>query len=113
MSNNDRFEVADHYGVPSLHITVDRSERYMEGHEDLGIEHAYFSLDDVQGYLRKYGFKSKETIDLAHTVMQRAQVALDCVETATESDWTHILSYALTDIIAMCQAQFPQVQDRQ
>lgn len=110
MSNNDSFEVVEHYGVPSLHVVVDRSLRYEEGHEDLGIEHAFFPLDKVQAYLRERGFKAKETRDLATAIMQRANSVLKAVETATESDWNALLAGGLEDILNMCQSQFPQVQ---
>lgn len=113
MSNNDRFEIVEHYGVPSLHVIVDRSERYVEGFEDLGIEHAYFPLDDIQAYLRKQGFKARETIDLASAIMQRAgraQVALAAIKT-TQTEWGAILAYELQGIVNLCQAQFPQVKE--
>jgi hypothetical protein len=113
MSNNDSFEVTDDYGVPSLHVIVDRSERYVEGFEDLGIEHAYFPLDDVQAYLRKNGFKARETLDLAATIMQhagRAQAALGNIKT-TQTEWAANLAYELQSIVKVCQAQFPQVQE--
>lgn len=110
MSNNDSFEVVEHYSVPSLHITVDRSERYLEGFEDLGIEHAYFPLDQVQTYLREQGFKSKEAIDLATAIMQCANAALDAIEASTESGWNAILASGLEDVLRLCQAQFPQMK---
>ena len=115
MSNNDSFEVVEHYGVPSLHVIVDRSERYVEGQEDLGIEHAYFPLDQVQAYLREQGFKSEETIDLASLIMQcagRAQSALKNVKT-TNTEWGALLAQELENIVKLCQAQFPQVQEKQ
>jgi hypothetical protein len=114
MSNNDSFEVADYYGVPSLHVIVDRSERYVEGFEDLGIEHAYFPLDEVQAYLREQGFKSREMFDLAALIMQcagRAQSALGNIKT-TNTEWGALLAHELQTIVNLCQAQFPQVQEK-
>jgi hypothetical protein len=103
-----RFSTCEHNGLPCLHVMIDCAC------ED--ITQTNIPLDTIFAHLRQQGFKSQETIDLAHVVMQRAQSVLDaCMsdKKVLEPDIPAVYAHALTDIIALCQAQFPQVKDGQ
>jgi hypothetical protein len=98
-----RFGTCEHNNLPCLHILIDGEDG-----------ETHIPIDDIQAHLRRYGFKARETIDLASVVMQRAQSALDaCMsdKSVLESDIDAVYAHALTDIINMCQAHFPQVQE--